>query len=224
MRTDPPLHSAALRSPACSRASLLSRALFHCLARTLPLALLFVLFTGTVALAHSPIFLRPGQEAAPITDAEKSWAIYGRLAPGTAYDTIPVDAREGEKLKLQLLVPKREDLAQYRPRVVLVGPGLSGTLPPGAPVSPGAGEGALVLPEPAAPSEFYEPFTQTQYWTYGETAGTFPATGRYRIVVYDPAGKGGAYTVALGEREDFGPADLVNFPATWLKVKTWFRR
>ncbi|MDF2627648.1 MAG: hypothetical protein K0R39_1479 [Symbiobacteriaceae bacterium] len=188
------------------------------------LALIFLTLTPGVAYAHSPIFLRPGAEPAPITDAEKSWAIYGRLAPGTAYDLIPVEAGEGEKLKLQLLVPKRDDLAQYRPRVALIGPGLRGTLPPGAPVSPGAGEGALLLPEPAAPSEFYEPFTQTRYWTYGETTGTFPAAGRYRIVVYDPAGKGGPYTVALGEREDFGPADLLGFPATWLKVKTWFRR
>lgn len=194
------------------------------LVRTLTLSLICVMLLTTTALAHSPIFLRPGQTPAPITDAEKSWALYGRLAPDGKPDVIPVDAEQGERLKLQLLVPKRNDLKEFHPVIYLVGPGLPQTaLPPGAPVTPENGEGALVPERPAAPSEFYEPFTQTRYWTYEDTTGTFPATGRYRVVVYDPTGKAGPYVVALGEREDFGAGDLVRFPGIWLRVRNWFR-
>lgn len=192
--------------------------------RTLFLSLIFVLLLTSGALAHSPIFLRPGEAPAAITDAEKSWAIYGRLAPGEKPDVIPVDARQGERLKLQLLVPKRDDLKDYHPVIYLLGPGFLGTwLPPGSPVPPANGESALVPDRSTAPAEFYEPFTQTRYWTYEDVTGTFPATGRYRIVVHDPDGKGGRYVVALGEREDFGAADLLKFPGIWLRVRNWFR-
>lgn len=193
--------------------------------RAFLLSLVLVSVSASVALAHSPIFLQPGRPPAAITDAEKSWAIYGRLKPGPEPDVIPVDARAGQRLKLQLLVPKRPDLNAFRPAYYVLGPGFPGaSLPPGAPVRPESGEGALVADQPQAPSEFYEPFTQTRYWTYGELSGTFPATERYRIVVFDPAGQGGPYVVALGDREAFGPVDLLKFPATWLKVRGWFKR
>jgi hypothetical protein len=197
--------------------------------RSTLLALLLVAVTATVASAHTPVFLKPWAEAGvqerrTIKDPERSWALYGRLGPGQTADVIPVTAQAGQQLYLQVLVPLREELRDFRPRVALVGPGLTGEAPADLPVPLNAGEGALALPEPAAPSEFYEPFTQTKYWVYGQVKDKFPAAGTYRIVVWDPAGKGGRYTVALGEREQFGPADLLSFPATWLKVRGWYRR
>ncbi|HWI53777.1 MAG TPA: hypothetical protein VNT01_16690 [Symbiobacteriaceae bacterium] len=189
------------------------------------LSLLLLAAAGPVASAHSPVFLKSGRQAVPVTDPEKSWAFYGRLQPGAEADVIPVDAEAGQRLKLQVLVPKRQELRTFTPAFYVLGPGFPGAwVPPGSPVAPARGEGALVADQPQAPSEFFEPFTQTRYWTYGELSGTFPATGRYRVVVYDPAKMGGPYVVALGDREDFGLKDLVTFPATWLKVRGWFKR
>lgn len=195
--------------------------------RVFAVALSLVLLVSTVASAHTPIFLPPRSEAGvavrgAITDPERSWAIYGQLPAGKAADVIPVVARQGQKLTLQTLVPLREELEEFRPRVVLLGPGLPGKAPADLPVELEPGEGALVLPEPAEPGTFDEPFTRTQYWTYGEEKGQYPADGTYRLVVYDPAGQGGRYTVALGDKEVWGARDLLSFPATLYRVRSWF--
>jgi hypothetical protein len=197
--------------------------------RILLLAAFLFARTATVAEAHSPIFLTPVptqgvQERPPVTNPEKSWAIYGRLGPGEAADVIPVQGRQGQRLKLQILVPAREDLKEYRPELVLVGPGLTGQVPVGFPVQPGPDEGALVVPTPGEPRTFDEPFTKTSYHVWGNYDGEFPATGRYRLAVWDPVGKGGTYTVALGFKERFGIRDLFRFPRIRRDVQEWVKQ
>jgi hypothetical protein len=197
--------------------------------RIVLMMIFFLAMTATAAEAHSPIFLTPVptegvQQRPPIDNPEKSWAIYGRLGPGEAVDVIPVQGWAGRRLKLQVLVPRRDDLAEYRPELVLIGPGLTGQVPPGFPVRPGEGEGALVVPTPNEPRVFDEEFTKTSYRVWGEYDGKFPATGTYRLAVWDPAGKGGTYTAALGFKEQFGIRDLFRFPRIRREVQQWVKQ
>lgn len=189
--------------------------------RVLVCALFTALVLGTAAPAeaHTPIFLENVQQ---IDDPERSWAIYGRLTP-QEYGQVDIQASKGEPLYLQLLVPQQERLQGFQPSVAIVGPGLPDTAPEALPGKLPEGEGVLLLPRTDEPRSFFEPFTQTRYRTYGELDTVFPATGTYRLIIWDPEGGSGPYTVALGKKEVFGLGDLLKFPVTWARVKLWSR-
>lgn len=189
------------------------------------LALLAVLGLAAVTSAHSPIFLRDGtagvREHPAIRDPEQSWAIYGRLPAGPAADVIPIQAEQGQKLYLQVLTPDRPDLASFRPQAVLLGPGLKGTAPSDSPVATPGNQGALTVENPAEPRRIYEGFTQMNLLEYGTATGTFPESGRYLAVVYDPAQRGGPYVLAVGQKEKFGALDVLKFPLVWARAHVW---
>lgn len=181
---------------------------------------------AAVAFAHTPLF--PGRQGtapvrvrAAIEDPEQSWAIYGRLGPGQT-DVVPIRAARGQSLHLEVLVPRRTDLAGFRPQVVLIGPGLpAGSAGGQAEAERPGGQGFLTVPTAQTGEPFYEPFTQTAYWVLGSVDSTFPVDGTYRLVISDPGGRGGLYTVALGRRERFSVTDLLTLPLTWARIRVW---
>lgn len=165
--------------------------------RRLLVAVLAGLLMAAPAAAHSPLFHaeKDGDGViirSQIADPERSWAIYGRLRAARSADVITIDARAGQELYIQMLVPVRPELEQFRPRAYLVGPGLPSappaTLPPGV-----AGPNEKVLEVPVLPQarEIYEGFTQMRLWEYAVATGLYPETGRYRLVIFDPAGQAG---------------------------------
>lgn len=192
--------------------------------RTVVAAGVGLLLMAAVAAAHTPIFLAdqldPGvHERAPIKNPEQSWAIYGRLGPGRTADMIPIEAKQGQKLYIQLLVPQRAK--DFHPKGVLLGPGLARQTRTDLPVVAAAGQGGLPLAEPSEHVPLHEGFTQIDYWVAGTLNGTFPASGRYGLVIYDPSGRGGPYTVAIGQKEKFGPLDILTFPLVWTRAHVW---
>lgn len=190
------------------------------------LTLLFWLTLESVAEAHSPVFLSDGRKAPvrlwrEVRDPEPAQAFYGRLPAGAAADIIPIQARKGQTIYLRMLVPNAPAFAGFQPRVVLVGPQLEGVAPSDLPVPLEPGEGILPVPGMEPPEITYEPFTQVRYRVQGMLQGTYPATGRYKMVIYDPGCQGGPYTAALGRRERFGLRDMLIFPLVWTRVRTW---
>lgn len=189
------------------------------------LIMILVLALPSAAAAHAPVFLRDNQsgvvERRRIDDPQKSWAVYGRLGIGRSADLIPVRGVKGEPFYAQVIVPVKDDLTQFRPQAVLLGPGLTGMAPEDSPVQPGPGEGALILNNPSEPRTIYEGFTQMWLWEYGTALIAFPETGTYRLVVYDPAEEGGPFTVAIGKKEEFGPIDVLTFPLVWVRARIW---
>lgn len=198
------------------------------LLRRVFLAGLLAVAVAAEALAHAPQFyaasLAGVAERPAIRDPEKSWALYGRLGPGRTAEMIPIHGKQGGTLFVQIIVPVRSDLNEFRPRGVLIGPGLQGEAPADLPVQVPAGQGVLVLPEPDRRRQIYEGFTQMYLWEYGMVDGKFPETGRYGLVVYDPSGRGGPYTAAIGKREEFGLLDLFTFPLIWARARVWLWR
>ena len=202
--------------------------------------LIWLILLSNVALAHTPVFLsekdRTGVHIGPlITEPDYSWAYYGRLASGLAashgsaaaptVEILPVAAQAGQELRLRLAIPQRPELRAFRPRVAVIGPGLPALasddpILSGLPVKPGEGEGVLLVPE-GKPEASFEPFTQVKYWDYPRLASRFPATAPYRIVIYDPAGRGGRYTLAIGAKERLGIKDILTFPLTLARIRVW---
>lgn len=190
------------------------------------LTLFFWLALEGRAEAHSPVFLSNGPQGPvrfwrEVRDPERAQAFYGRLSAGQAADVIPIQANQGQTIYLRLLVPGAPSLAAFRPSVVLVGPELEGMAPPDLPVPLGPGEGALPVPALEPPGTSHEPFTQVRYRVLGMLQGTYPTTGRYKMVIYDQACQGGPYTAALGRRERFGLVDMLTFPLVWTRVRVW---
>lgn len=186
----------------------------------LTLAIL-VLVGGTVS-AHRPIFVEtentgPDQPVA-IPNPEISWAVYARLTAGKAeYYEFSVP-EEGMQLFAQLLVPTPAP-GNFRPSLVLIGPGLAPE-EPGIPVEVPPGMGAMVLPWQEK-ELFFEPFTQTRYHM-AEELRTDLGQGKYFLAIFEPQGQGGKYTLAVGEEERWSWRDIFAFPGIWLRTRWWY--
>ena len=70
--------------------------------------------------------------------------------------------------------------------------------------------------------DFFEPFTQTNYWGRQNFDIELPQTGTYYIVVWHPEGVPGKYVMDTGTAEVFGPGDIFNFPVWWVQVHVFF--
>lgn len=205
--------------------------------------IIWLILLSNVALAHTPVFLgdkdRTGVHIGPvITEPDYSWAYYGRLGPGSAaepekaatkgappvVEILPVQAKAGQELRLHLAIPQRPELRGFQPRVAVIGPGLPtprvDDLLRELPVKPGEGEGVLLVPQ-GEPEASFEPFTQVRYWDYPKLVSRFPQTGPYKIVIYDPTGRGGRYTLAIGAKERLGIKDILGFPLTLARIRIW---
>jgi len=194
--------------------------------RRLLVTMLAGLLISTPAAAHSPVFhsgtAQSGSAAlSHIADPERSWAVYGRLKPDGTPDQITIDAPAGQKLYVQMLVPVRRALQNFRPKAFLVGPGLPSAPPAELARTVGPNERVLEVPMLAEPKEIFEGFTQMRLWEYALASGVYPEDGRYRLVIFDPEGQAGPYTVAVGTLEIFGVVDTLLFPLIWVRAHVW---
>jgi hypothetical protein len=73
-------------------------------------------------------------------------------------------------------------------------------------------------------SDFFEPFTQTNYWGRQRADITLPADGTYYILIWNPEGKPGKYVMDSGRVETFSPQDIFLFPVWWLRVQLFFEQ
>ncbi len=168
------------------------------------LVLVSTLSMATRVFAHQPFFEDIDYtEANPrsIADPTVSTALYGTLSGADDVDYFTFEGRRGQEILVRVDIPQLAGLEQFAPTVALLGPGLPATPVPRKVAQP-SGTGAMVIPPPEGkPSTFYEPFTQTTYWTRQVERITLPADGKYWLTIYDPAGKSGRYVLSVGEKE-----------------------
>ncbi len=69
---------------------------------------------------------------------------------------------------------------------------------------------------------FHESFSNTDYWVRQTLNRPAPRDGTYYLVVFEQGGGGGKYCLAVGQREEFSPGDLLNLPALLDKLRAWF--
>ena len=185
------------------------------------LALLaLLLWAAPTASAHRPDW-GEASGVTEIADIVNSVAFYRDLTGADDVDAYVFTARAGDRLHAGINTPVVQGLEDYGASVALFGPGLPtadyAALPPGSP----ADLGAAVFPtRPGA--DFFEPFTQTNYWGRQRLEVDLLMAGTYYLVVWHPAGAAGKYVLDVGTAEVFGPGDLFQFPIWWLRVHAYF--
>lgn len=182
-----------------------------------------VLLFGPGASAHRPIFVdeQPTDptDALQIPDPDISWAIYAELASGDAHFYRFVVPEPGLEFFAQMTVPARQEYRNFDPWFALVGPDLPRdiSMPARLPMD----YGALLAPAGGVKGEFFEPFTQTRYILRQKMQEELEV-GTHYLVVFHPDGEQGRYALTVGEREAWAWADLLAFPAMWLRVRWWY--
>lgn len=201
--------------------------------RQLTLFLFFLsLFIWTpLASAH-----RPGSASDGVTEIPNivtSFAYYQELETADQVDQYTFTAAAGDFFHAGVNVPAIAGLESYGVSLALVGPGLP-PLPPDSLPEVAADHHhdtdvaehehaptGLVLPSVRS-EDFYEPFTQTNYWSRQTLELDLPESGAYTLLIWNPEEALGKYVLDTGTKEVFGPADLFRFPIWWVDVHAYF--
>ena len=185
-----------------------------------------ILFTGT-AHAHKPIESdgtnENYQNALKIPDHKISWVIYENLESNDA-KFYEFDAKKDDSFYASIVIPKLEQLENYKPSLALIGEGIPTNDLPDIEATLPAGGITIYNYDGEIPSkEFYEPFGQATYWERQEINIEIPETGSYYLVVYDTQRLDGKYSLAVGKIEDFSFIDFFTvLPKAWFDTKIFF--
>jgi hypothetical protein len=182
------------------------------------------LMTGP-AWAHIPIFSSPGNGDTPenavfIDDPTISHAVYHEMTEEAPQVWVTFDLQAGQEIYVQFGIPVLERLADFRPAVAVLGPGLPEIDLP-FDIPDGLGGILFETDEIEEPEYFYEKFTATESWIFGEIVDTAAASGKHYVVAYDPADELGKLWVAVGRREVFEPQDIVALPTLVPQVRSF---
>jgi hypothetical protein len=94
----------------------------------------------------------------------------------------------------------------------------NGTVPANVAVPPAAS--SIVMHGQQPDKGTYEGFGPGSFYDLGSVQVTAPTTGTYYAAVYDAA-NGGAYGLAIGERETYTPTEYVLIPYSVFQVHLW---
>lgn len=161
------------------------------------------------ALAHQPSGF-DAQRSVTLDDPLLSYALYGEIKDGGDVFEILVSPKTPVALPIEVLVPRRDELAEHRPIFAIVGPGLPAPTEPQRALLPRAlPDGMGVILGSAGPDyreSIFESFTRRVFWTNGVTAYVLPA-GDVRIWIWAPRKTTGNFVIGIGVEEagiDFG--------------------
>ncbi|MFN8474323.1 MAG: hypothetical protein U0822_19165 [Anaerolineae bacterium] len=157
------------------------------------------------ASAHQPFFEdTPFDADTPfvVKDPTVSTAVYATLDTPTDKDYYVFDGAAGDSILLEMTIPQILGQDDFAPTMALIGPGLPTPELPSEIAQLDSASGAIVIPAPdGAPQPFFEPFSRTSYWRRQSQRVVLPASGRYTVVVWDPAARSGRYVFVIGDRE-----------------------
>jgi len=174
---------------------------------------------GQPVWAHRPIFTdhaATGPETAiPISNPAISQVVYREITQQSPQVWLTFTAQRDFELYIQIGIPVIDRLKDFRPSMAVVGPGLPTQDVP-FPLPQGLGVKVFSTKEVEKPRFFHEHFTSTDSWILRSETFRLPNSGRYYLVAFSPDTQIGKLWLALGKRESFGLADLLQFP-TWRK-------
>lgn len=186
----------------------------------LGIGLIYLGFAVPGAAAHRPDW---GNEAGltQIEDLSTSIAFYRELTTPGQVHVYRFQGQAGQHLHAGVSIPAIPGLEDYEVNLALLGPGLPEASHDSLPTEHPEGLGATVYP--SVPGEdFFEPFTQTNYWGRQSIETDLPAGGEYFLLVWHPSGTPGKYVLDTGRTEAFLPGDLFRFPLWWVRVQLYF--
>ena len=169
------------------------------------------------------------ESALIIPDPVISWAMYEELE-GTAL-FYKFEAEKDDRLYSSIVIPKLDDLENFTPSLVLIGPSTFLDLVDELkvidvdknfdyPIPDGYDAYVFDFNGPIPSKEFYEPFGQITYWERQEIDLELEAPGTYYMAVFDKNGSSGKLALAIGYVEDFSGNDFVTvLPNAWLESR-----
>ena len=167
--------------------------------------------------------------ALEIPDPIVSWAMYEELSNNVLY--YKFDAKKGDKLFANIVIPKLDGLEDFSPSLVFIAPTFTVNLiaelkvldsTEAFPFPIPDGYDAIVFDyDGVLPSkEFYEPFGQITYWERQEINLVAPVDGTYYLAVYDSTENYGKLALAIGYVEDFSAIDFITvLPYAWFESR-----
>ena len=167
--------------------------------------------------------------ALEIPDPVVSWAMYEELGNNALY--YKFDAKKGDKLFANIVIPKLDGLENFSPSLVFIAPSFTINLitelkvldsTKSFPFSIPDGYDAIVFDyDGVLPSkEFYEPFGQITYWERQEINLSIPVDATYYLAVFDSGNQSGKMALAVGNVEDFSASDFMTvLPNAWFESR-----
>ena len=169
------------------------------------------------------------ESALNIPDPVISWAMYEELDDNAIF--YKYDAKKDDRLFSSIVIPKLDNLENFTPSLVLIGPSTFLDLVDELkvmdvdknfdyPIPDGYDAYVFDYNGPIPSKEFYEPFGQVTYWERQEIDLEIEAPGTYYLAVFDKNGSTGKLAVAIGYVEDFSGNDFVTvLPNAWLESR-----
>jgi len=183
------------------------------------LVLLICISFSQRLLAHHPIFTEDAatssETAIPMKDADVSQVVYREITEKTPQIWLSFTVPKDFDLFVQIGVPAIDRLKDFRPAMVVIGPGLPDK---DAPFKTPKDMGATVFStkEVEKPRFFHEHFTNTDSWILRSETVRLSSPGRYYLVAFSPQSQTGKLWLSIGKKESFSLDDLKQFP-TWAK-------
>jgi hypothetical protein len=174
--------------------------------------------------AHRPIFTEDkatGEDTAiKVKEPQNSQVVYWDITKDAPQVWLSFEAPKDFKLFVQIGVPVIDRLKDFRPAMVVVGPGLPEKEPPFA-LPKGTGAEVLTTKEVAKPRFFHEHFTNTDSWILRSETISLPKNGRYHLVAYSPDKQTGKLWLSVGKKESFSLEDFGEFPKWTEKIQNF---
>lgn len=183
-----------------------------------------VLYAAAAASGHQPIVsdgsANDPASAIALGDVDVSKVVYHEATADSPRLWLTFNGAADQNLHLQLGFPAIERLADYRPSLAVLGPGLP---PINLPFEIPAGLGGLLLSssDVANPTVFDEPFSGTRSWILLERDIALPQAGTYYIVAFDPEERPGKLWVATGLEEAFSLDEIAQLPELLQQVRVF---
>jgi pimeloyl-ACP methyl ester carboxylesterase len=143
------------------------------------------------------------------------WFVMGQLQSSADIDVTTFDYIAGDRMQGVIFIPQNSDLAAFRPSVALVGPGLPAA--PDLPFEIPNDMGAIVSHSDAG-SDYFDIFTQINFYKRAHVEAIAPVSGRYYMVVFGKPVGSARYALDIGIEETYAPAVLARYPINWWEV------
>jgi hypothetical protein len=169
--------------------------------------------------AHRPIFSDDAATSAgsaiPMVDPDVSQVVYREVTGKSPQVWLTFTVPQDFNLFIQIGVPVIDRLKDFRPAMVVVGPGLPEK---DAPFKLPKGMGARVFStkDVEKPRFFHEHFTSTDSWILRSETVRLTKPGRYYLVAFSPQKQTGKLWLSIGKKESFSVVDFMKFP-NWTK-------
>lgn len=185
-----------------------------------------VLLIGTAfpqqVLAHRPIFTADPasspETAIPITNPDVSQVVYREITQKSPQVWLTFTVPKDFDLFIQIGVPVIDRLKDFRPSMVVIGPGLPEEAKP-FPIPQGMGARVFSTKQVEKPRFFHEHFTGTDSWILRSDTIRLANAGRYYLVAFSPEKQTGKLWLAIGKKESFSLDDLKQFPSWQRRVR-----